>query len=135
MDVMDKFNFLPVPDAELFKHCDRLPHIPVAVNVYAGLSAFSPVSYTHLEGGGARGQNGVSAVVPGQDVTGGDDGEAVSYTHLDVYKRQEQKDLTLVQEGNGRYDNGFGNRVKKCPNCGYETQEDFEFCPKCGTRF
>ena len=47
----------------------------------------------------------------------------------------EQKDLTLVQEGNGRYDNGFGNRGKKCPNCGYETQEDFEFCPKCGTRF
>jgi hypothetical protein len=47
----------------------------------------------------------------------------------------EQKDLTLVQEGNGRYDNGFGNRVKKCPNCGYETQEDFELCPKCGTRF
>ena len=47
----------------------------------------------------------------------------------------EQKDLTLVQERNGRYDNGFGNRVKKCPNCGYETQEDFEFCPKCGTRF
>ena len=39
--------------------------------------------------------------------------KAVSYTHL----------------------NGFGNRVKKCPNCGYETQEDFEFCPKCGTRF
>lgn len=46
-----------------------------------------------------------------------------------------RKDLTLVQEGNGRYDNGFGSQVRKCQNCGYETQEDFEFCPKCGTRF
>lgn len=41
MDVMDKFNFLTVPDAELFKHRHRLPHIPAAVNIYAGWSAFS----------------------------------------------------------------------------------------------
>jgi hypothetical protein len=28
------------------------------------------------------------------------------------------------------------NRVyKKCSNCGYETDEDFDFCPKCGNRF
>ena len=46
-----------------------------------------------------------------------------------------QSDLTLVQEGNGQYDNGFGNVLKKCPDCGYETKEDFEFCPKCGKRF
>lgn len=46
-----------------------------------------------------------------------------------------EKDLTLVQEGNGRYDNGYGNAVRRCPNCGYETQEDFAFCPKCGARF
>ena len=46
-----------------------------------------------------------------------------------------QSDLTLVQEGNGHYDNGFGNVLKKCPDCGYETKEDFEFCPKCGKRF
>ena len=24
---------------------------------------------------------------------------------------------------------------KKCHNCGYETEEDFEFCPKCGNSF
>ena len=32
---------------------------------------------------------------------------------------------------------GYGNvqsqgAVKKCPDCGYETAEDFQFCPKCG---
>ena len=27
------------------------------------------------------------------------------------------------------------NRQKRCGNCGYETAEDFEFCPKCGERF
>ena len=25
-----------------------------------------------------------------------------------------------------------GRPVKRCPNCGYETDEDFDFCPKCG---
>ena len=24
---------------------------------------------------------------------------------------------------------------KRCGSCGYETTEDFDFCPKCGTRF
>ena len=25
-------------------------------------------------------------------------------------------------------------RVKKCSNCGYVLDSDFEFCPRCGTR-
>ena len=29
---------------------------------------------------------------------------------------------------------GCRRRYKKCSWCGYETQEDFEFCPKCGRR-
>lgn len=37
------------------------------------------------------------------------------------------QDLTKV--GNRR---GF---FKHCNNCGYETTEDFDFCPKCGMRF
>ena len=28
-----------------------------------------------------------------------------------------------------------GHRFKRCACCGYETSEDFEYCPKCGTRF
>ncbi|WP_408633815.1 zinc-ribbon domain-containing protein [Pseudobutyrivibrio xylanivorans] len=24
---------------------------------------------------------------------------------------------------------------KRCSNCGYETAEDFDYCPKCGLRF
>lgn len=30
---------------------------------------------------------------------------------------------------------GTRNRIKRCSECGYETQEDFEFCPKCGKKF
>lgn len=45
-----------------------------------------------------------------------------------------QGDLTLVQEGNCSFDNGYGNLTKRCAGCGYETKEDFEFCPKCGKR-
>ena len=25
--------------------------------------------------------------------------------------------------------------VKRCEECGYTTEEDFEYCPKCGRRF
>lgn len=37
----------------------------------------------------------------------------------------------LTRVGNGE----CGYYYKKCDNCGYETAEDFEFCPKCGNRF
>ena len=43
----------------------------------------------------------------------------------DVQIRQE--DLTRVMSQ--------GYSVKRCQNCGYTTDEDFEFCPKCGNRF
>ena len=36
------------------------------------------------------------------------------------------KDLTLIRKGNGS---------KVCSRCGYTTNEDFEYCPKCGKRF
>lgn len=39
--------------------------------------------------------------------------------------------LTLVQPG---FKSRYGNRYKKCENCGYATLDDFDFCPKCGTK-
>jgi rubrerythrin len=38
----------------------------------------------------------------------------------------------LTQVIGGR---GFTGGYKRCRQCGYETTEDFDFCPKCGTRF
>lgn len=29
---------------------------------------------------------------------------------------------------------GNGYNIKRCSACGYETAEDFEYCPKCGTK-
>lgn len=37
--------------------------------------------------------------------------------------------LTRVQNQGYRY------AMKRCRNCGFATDEDFEFCPKCGTKF
>ena len=37
--------------------------------------------------------------------------------------------LTKIGSGNG------GQTYKRCRSCGYETKEDFEYCPKCGNRF
>jgi len=36
--------------------------------------------------------------------------------------------LTQVQAG-------YRSFSRRCTSCGFETQEDFEFCPKCGQRF
>ncbi len=48
------------------------------------------------------------------------------------------EDLTLMSGGRtyGRsgYDSTYGQHLR-CSYCGYETDEDFEFCPKCGRRF
>lgn len=38
------------------------------------------------------------------------------------------EDMRIVQNGNTRF------TCKICSNCGYETEEDFEFCPKCGNK-
>lgn len=38
------------------------------------------------------------------------------------------QNLTQVQAG-------YRSCHKRCTNCGFETREDFEFCPKCGQRF
>ncbi len=40
--------------------------------------------------------------------------------------------LTLVSAGNGGSE---WHPTKRCGECGYETNEDFEYCPKCGKRF
>ena len=29
----------------------------------------------------------------------------------------------------------YGYNRKHCSHCGYETSEDFEYCPKCGMKF
>ena len=45
-------------------------------------------------------------------------------------------DLTLVKEGARRvyYEEG-GQRIhKKCMRCGFETDEAYDYCPKCGGR-
>lgn len=40
----------------------------------------------------------------------------------------EMNQLALVQ-------NGYKSTYRRCENCGYETNEDFEYCPKCGFKF
>ena len=44
------------------------------------------------------------------------------------------EDVQIRQEGLTRV-MSRGYSVKRCQNCGYTTDEDFEFCPKCGNRF
>jgi hypothetical protein len=61
----------------------------------------------------------------------------------------EESDLTPVQDGDswdgaggsGQTGSGWNaggwqntGRTRRCPSCGYETDEDFTYCPKCGTR-
>ena len=43
----------------------------------------------------------------------------------------EEQDLTLVQSGRRNEE----RNKRQCSHCGYETTEDFEYCPKCGQKF
>ena len=46
-----------------------------------------------------------------------------------------EDDLTLVRSGSYNGWNYTNNEIlKTCSHCGYETSEDFSFCPKCGER-
>ena len=31
-------------------------------------------------------------------------------------------------------DDSYITVIKRCPNCGFSTEEDYEYCPKCGSR-
>lgn len=37
----------------------------------------------------------------------------------------------IIPAGGGFGTTG-GNREHRCPNCGFTTEEDYSFCPKCG---
>ena len=45
-----------------------------------------------------------------------------------------ESDLTLRHDGNGNPWTGSdaSHRHKVCPSCGFETDEDFSYCPQCG---
>jgi len=47
------------------------------------------------------------------------------------------EDLELIRKGRtAAYGGSYQNpaRIMRCPYCGFETEEDFTFCPKCGGR-
>lgn len=56
-------------------------------------------------------------------------GKAISHGEP-VEIRQEH----LTRVNSGGYGSFYG-AYKHCQCCGFETAEDFEYCPKCGTRF
>ena len=41
-----------------------------------------------------------------------------------------EEDLTLRQDGDLRWN----KPPRRCPSCGFETGEDYDYCPKCGNR-
>lgn len=43
-----------------------------------------------------------------------------------------EQDLTLLDEGRRKV---TWSPKKQCTNCGFETEEEFDYCPKCGQRF
>jgi hypothetical protein len=53
----------------------------------------------------------------------------------EVGREIERGTLSVIKESDLTLIRGNQSHVKKCMNCGYETAEDFEFCPKCGNRF
>ena len=44
------------------------------------------------------------------------------------------EELTLVQAGKREQWQTMSGRRRICGNCGYEAEEDFAYCPKCGNK-
>lgn len=42
------------------------------------------------------------------------------------------EDLTLLQDGQKLP--AWETAVRRCASCGFETKQDFDYCPKCGQR-
>ena len=47
----------------------------------------------------------------------------------------ERKNVEILPKHLTQVHIGYRSRYKRCNNCGFKAQEDFEFCPKCGMRF
>ena len=48
------------------------------------------------------------------------------------------EDVRITEDDLARMNTGGGNvwqRTKRCRQCGFTTEEDFDYCPKCGSRF
>lgn len=59
---------------------------------------------------------------------------AVSEIDRELGERIRRGEVTELREGDLHFD-CYGDRdtVKRCGNCGFETEEDFQYCPKCGS--
>lgn len=45
------------------------------------------------------------------------------------------ENIQIVPEHLVRVNAGYQSSAKKCHCCGFETREDFLYCPKCGNKF
>ena len=61
---------------------------------------------------------------------------AISEIDRELGERIRKRQVGEIRESDLHFD-CYGDRdaVKRCENCGYETGEDFSYCPKCGRPF
>ena len=77
---------------------------------------------------------------PVRGMEGVREAESVSYTHLDVYKRQVYTDLRMVYEKLGQRSCPYCGRTISAADCKEETEknnDDFHvymYCSECGRR-
>ncbi len=45
------------------------------------------------------------------------------------------EDVTITPDDLTPLSYGSGRRIRTCPSCGYSTEEAFEYCPMCGSKF
>ena len=53
----------------------------------------------------------------------------------EVGRRIEKGEAVTISERDlTQLSSGPFTRIRTCPNCGFSTDEDFDYCPKCGTK-
>ncbi len=62
--------------------------------------------------------------------------ESTCMIDKDLGRKIEDGTITNVDVNRLNFTRNWSyNQFKRCPSCGYETNEDFVFCPKCGKKF
>lgn len=59
---------------------------------------------------------------------------AVCEIDRELGERIRRGEVTELRESDLHF-TCHGDTVKRCGYCGYETEDDFQFCPKCGREF
>ena len=121
-------------DPELGKRIARGEDVPIRPEDLQDLSAWEPGKYdpaTNSSGSGFAAEDARNPV-PYPDGRTDHTGHVNPWTNQQAEAGSKDSDVVSEDFEAGSAELAAAKRI--CPNCGYEADPDFVFCPKCGSK-